>query len=376
MKRPNIQKPRLAIYLPSLRGGGAERAMATLANAFVERGYAVDLVLAKAEGPYLKEIVETVNLVDLNSSRVATSLPSLVRYLRREKPKAMLSAMAHANMIALIARALARVPMRVVVSERSSPSMSISRARNLRGRILGRCTRYTYRFADGIIAVSEGVADDLSALIGIPRHKIDVVFNPVVNERLRYLAEKPATQPWLTFGDGPLVLSAGRLTREKRFDILIRAFGRLRTIRPVRLVIMGEGNLRNGLVSEVERLGLTKDVTFPGFVENPFSIMRRANLFVLSSEQEGLPNVLIQAMACGLPVVSTDCPYGPTEILEEGRWGRLVSVGDVEALAEAMAATLEEVEHPDVEGRAARFNVAQAVDGYLSVMLPDGTRSR
>lgn len=365
------KKEKLALYLPSLRGGGAERVMVTLANAFAERGYGVDLVLAKAEGPYLQEVAEAVRVVDLRSSRVLFSLPGLLRYLRSERPRALLSAMGHANVIAVAARELARVPTRVVVSERNHLSVSIARARSLRARMLGRFMRRAYRRADGIIAVSGGVADDLAAHIGLARENVQVVFNPVVDSRLRALAAEPVDAPWFKKGDRPLVLAVGRLTEQKGFFTLIRAFARLRATQPARLAILGEGELRNELESEVKRLGLKKDVSLPGFVDNPFSFMRHADLFVLSSAWEGLPNVLIQAMACGIPVVSTDCPSGPAEILESGRWGRLVPVGDDKALAEAMAATLDEAEHPDVAARAAEFSVDRAVEGYLRVMLPN-----
>lgn len=361
----------IALYLPSLRGGGAERAMVTLANGFAERGYAVDLVLAKAEGPFLPEVARKVRIVDLGARRVVSSLPGLVRYLRRERPRAMLSALNHANVIALLARRLAGVPTRLVVSERAHLSSSLGSAPSLRGRLMPWFMRRTYPWADGVVAVSAGVADDLAQAIGLPRQRIAVVYNPVVTDEVLVGAEAPLDHPWFAPGEPPVVLSAGRLTMQKDFGVLLRAFAHLRAQRPARLMILGEGELRPELESLTQQLGIHADVALPGFRDNPYAYMRRAAVFVLSSRFEGLPNALIQAMACGTPVVSTDCPSGPAEILEDGQWGRLVPVGDAAALAEAILATLAETNPPDVARRARDFGVDQAVDGYLRVMLGD-----
>jgi glycosyltransferase involved in cell wall biosynthesis len=362
---------KIAIYLPSLRGGGAERVMVTLANGFAERGLAVDLVLAKAEGPYLSGVKGEVRVVDLGASRVLTSLPALVRYFRRERPAAMLSALSHANVIALIARSIARVSTRLVVSEHAHFSISRANATTRRGHLIGKFMRWAYPQADGVVAVSGGVADDLAVSINIPRNTIEVVYNPVVTDDLSSRSRQMPDHPWVNDGGSPVILGVGRLTAQKDFPTLIKAVAHLRQEREVRLLILGEGELRAELEALVRQLRLDDAVALPGFAANPFAIMRAADLFVLSSAWEGLPTVLIEAMACGTPVVSTDCPSGPAEILENGKWGRLVPVGDVDALAEAMVATLEEHEHPDVISRAAEFSLDRAVDGYLRVLLPN-----
>lgn len=359
---------RIAIYVPSLRGGGAERVMAILANGFAARGLAVDLVLAQAKGPYLKDVSDPVRVVDLGSSRVLFSLPGLVRYLRRERPRAMLSALSHANVVAVWAKQLARVSTRLVVSERNTLSAAAGGAREGRARLLPWLMRRTYPKADGVVAVSAGVADDLAAIIGLPRQDVMVVYNPVVTETLVRQSHERVAHPWFALGEPPVILAVGRLTAQKDFSTLVRAFARLRSQRAARLVILGEGELRGMLEAQVAELGFAGDVALPGFMDNPFAWMYHSALFVLSSAWEGLPGTLIQAMACAVPVVSTDCPSGPVEILENGRWGRLVPVGDAEALAVAMAATLDETEHPDVTVRAADFGVDQAVNGYLTVL--------
>ena len=360
---------RIALYLPSLRGGGAERVMVTLANGFAQRGYTVDLVLASAEGPYLEDVAANVRLVDLDTRRVSRSLPRLVRYLRRERPAALLSAMGHANVIAVLARWLAHVPTRVIVSERSNFSASRANAKSLGARLTGSLMAWAYPRADGVVAISCGVADDLARSIGLSRSSIDVVYNPVVTDDLHAKSLLSSEHPWLKPGEPPVILGVGRLTAAKDFSTLLLAFARLRQERMVRLLILGEGELRPQLTALVAELGLQAEVDLPGFSRDPLPIMKHASLFVFSSAWEGFGNVLVEAMACGTRVVSTDCPSGPAEILEGGRWGRLVPVGDVDVLAESMASALDDQNPPDVAARAAEFGVDRAVDGYLRVML-------
>jgi glycosyltransferase involved in cell wall biosynthesis len=340
--------------------------MVTLANGFADRGLQVDLVLAKAEGPYLADVSPSVRVVDLGASRVLASLPGLVRYLRRERPAALLSAMGHANAVAVAARWLSCVPTRLVVSEHNSVSLS---SRSLRARVVLPLLRWAYPHADGIVAVSGGVADDLAQVVGLPRQRITVVHNPVVTPTLLDQAAAHLEHASLGADEPPVVLGVGRLTVQKDFPSLIRAFAKVRAQQPCRLVILGEGELRGELEALVTSLDLSADVALPGYTDNPFAWMRRSSLFVLSSAWEGFGNVLAEAMACGTPVVSTDCPSGPAEILENGRWGRLVPVGDVDALADAMQATLAETTHPDVATRAQDFGVEQAVAEYLGVLL-------
>lgn len=361
--------PRIAIYLPSLHGGGAERVMVTLANGFAERALAVDLVMAKAEGPYLADVSSNVRVLDLGARSVGASLPALVRYLRRDQPSAMLSAMIHANVIALLARHLAGVNTRVVVSERAHFSESKKNESSRRGRVVFWLARHTYPWADGVVAVSAGVADDLARTIGLPRASIDVVYNPVVTEDLVTRAAAPLDHPWFARGAPPVVLGVGRLTAQKGFDVLLHAFARVHQARPARLMILGEGELRPRLEALACELGVQADVALPGFQQNPFPYMRRAGVFALSSRFEGLPNALIQAMACGTPVVSTDCPSGPAEILEHGRWGRLVPVGDALSFAAAISAAIDDTVHPDVCSRASDFDEKQSIGGYLKAML-------
>ncbi|WP_280541572.1 glycosyltransferase [Chromohalobacter sp. 11-W] len=356
---------RIAVFLPSLAGGGAERVMVTLANGIANRGVPVDLVVVIAEGAYLADVSPRVRLVDLGASRMLFSLPALVRYLRRERPYALLSALKHANIIALWARKLARSQTRIVISERNTLPRDGSSERF--ERIVPWLMRLSYPSADAIIAISGGLADDLARRVGLSRESIEVVYNPI-NPRLAQLCEAPLTHPWLKSGQPPVILAVGRLTVQKDYPTLIEAFAEVRKTQAARLVILGEGELREKLEAMVASLGLSADVMFLGFVDNPYAWMRHASLFVLSSAWEGFGNVLAEAMACGTPVVSTNCPNGPAEILDNGAWGQLVPVGDASALAQAMVAALSDETPPDVRHRARHFNLQQALSGYLHAL--------
>lgn len=362
---------KISIFLPSLVGGGAERVMVTLANAFSARGFNVDLVLAKATGAYLRDVAPSVRVVDLQAGRVLKALVPLALYMRRERPMAMLSAMAHANVVALLACKLAQVPLRLVVSERTTISAAYSVAKGLVERINFALVPMLYRAADGICTVSQAASDDLAAFCGLPLQRVETIYNPFDLVRITDKAAEPLDHSWFAAGQLPVLLAIGRLTEAKDYPTLIRAFAKLRQQRKARLVILGEGELRPALQALLASLSLGEDaVQMPGFVPNPYAWLARCRLFVLSSRWEGLPGVLIEAMACGVPVVSTNCLSGPDEILEGGRWGRMVPVGDVDALARAMAAMLDmpSSERPDVRLRAADFEQDRAVDAYLRIL--------
>ena len=368
MNSDNRNIDKVALFLPSLRGGGAERVMVVLANEFAARGFAVDLVLVNAEGPYFKNVDESIKIVNLGATRVLMGLPRLIRYLRSEKPSVMLSALNHANVVAIMARLLAAVKMRLWVSEHNALICSVQNRVLRRERWLPYCMRLLYPFADGVIAVSNGVADDLVRDVNLPRNKIQVIYNPIYSDDLLQLAGEPIDDSCFSSFPSPVLLAAGRLTKQKGFSHLIQAFHKVRKDRAARLLILGEGEERATLQGLINELELNDDVTLLGFKPNPIAYMKKATVFVLSSNWEGFGNVLVEAMACGTPVISTDCPSGPSEILEDGKWGRLVAAGNVDALACAIKETLDETVHPNVAKRAQDFSVCAAVDRYLSVM--------
>ena len=402
---------RIALFIKNLDGGGVQKVTLSLAEALSQHGCQVDLVLSQASGDFAKRLPDTANLVTLRAASSWTArkavltaapqdlaafvhvalpmksthtlryLPDLVRYLHQEKPLALLAAEPRLNCEAVWARRLAQVPTRLVVSEHLHLSHSKFGSAKWRKPYLPHLLRRTYGAADAIIAVSDGVADDLAASTGIPRTRITTIYNPVVTPQLQAKAQEPVDHPWFVPGAPPVLLSVGRLSEQKDFPTLLRAFARLRAshaeqkgqerqrVRDVRLLILGEGPQRKRLEALIKRLGLSAVVALPGFVSNPFAYMSRAAGFVLSSVYEGLPTVLIEALACGCPVVSTDCPSGPAEILRNGQDGRLVSVRDEVALAETLNRLLTSPparEH--LPRRAAQFSADKAVQRYLAVL--------
>jgi glycosyltransferase involved in cell wall biosynthesis len=360
----------LALFVPNLKGGGTERVAAALAAGFAARGHRVDLLLARAEGTYLDQLPATVRIVDFDKDGVFACLLPLARYLRRERPAALLAALGHVNVTALLANRLAGSPSRIVVSERSSIVETTRHHRALRDYVVRFLRRWTYRWADAIVVVASAMVAEMRALPGLAQSRIEMIPNPIVSPAIDEAAR--AEPDCAAFAAGvPVILGAGRLAHEKDFETLLRGFALLRATRDARLVIIGEGADRPALERLAAELGIAGDLSLPGFVTNPFAYMRAAALFVLSSRFEGMPGVLVQAMACGTPVVATDCRTGPAEILEDGRWGALVPVGDPAALALAMAAALDSEDRPDVRERAADFDEAKSVERYLGVLLPD-----
>ena len=283
-------KKRLAFFLPGLYEGGAERIVLNLAKGVSERGYDVDLVLARAEGPYMAQIPDTVRLIDLNAPRVLGSVPALIKYLRRERPSAMLSGM-FANLIALWARRLSGVPCQLAITEHNTLSSIVKSKSDLRWQVYPKLAKWFYPWADQIIAVSNDVANDLTRTAKIPRKLIQVVYNPIITADLQAKSKEPLDHPWFKDGEPPVILSVGRLTDQKAFDILIQAFYFVRKNHAVKLLILGEGENRAALETLIWQLGLEQDVSLMGFVQNPYPYMAHASLFVLPSRWEGLPTV-------------------------------------------------------------------------------------
>ena len=329
----------------------------------------MNLVLARKEGPYLSEIPESVQIVNLNTSRDRQALPALVRYLRQERPYALLSGL-HTNLIALWARRLARVSTRVIVVEHNTLSSRVRYySSDVRMRWMPRLIRRFYPWADGIVAVSHGVAEDLAREAKIPRNRIRVIYNPAVTPELRAKAQAPLEHPWFKPGQPPVILAAGRLTGQKDFPTLIKAFAQVRKAYPSRLLILGEGEERLALETLVKNLGLQETVQLPGFVNNPYPYMAQAYLFVLSSKWEGLPGVLIEAMFCGTRLIATDCPSGPREILQDGRYGTLVPVGDTDALGQAIETALRGELNPPPRESWHPFELNQVTEQYMDILL-------
>jgi glycosyltransferase involved in cell wall biosynthesis len=362
---------RVAFFLGELGGGGAQRVMITLANGFAGRGHEVDAVVAHLSGPLVGDFADGVRTLALDRKSVMAAVPRLATYLRRARPTALVATLDHTNVAAVLAAALSGAPTRVFV--RVASTLDVIESGGLRHRVLRSAVRLAYRRAAGVIAVSEGVAADVALRTAVPRELIHTIYNPVVDDDFDRRASDPVDHPWLRDGAKPVVLGVGRLEPQKDFSTLLRAVALVRTQRDVRLIILGEGAQRAELVELAGDLGLTDHVDMPGFVQNPLPYMRHADAFVLSSRFEGLPGALIQAMAAGCPVVSTDCPSGPSEVLEGGAHGPLVPVGDPKAMADAVLGVLDEP-RPERELRSAadRFRVGVSLDAYERLVLPRG----
>ncbi|MDK3158261.1 glycosyltransferase [Kamptonema cortianum] len=365
---PEQPKTRIALFMSALDGGGAERIMLYLARGFVEAGLEVDLVLAKAEGPLMSQIPPGVRLINLKSKRLILSLPILARYVRKQKPVALLSALEDANLVAIWTRRLMRLPVRVVVTVHNTLSREAQNATNLKRRIAPYLVKLFYPWADAVITVSQGAAEDLARL-GMASGLVKVVYNPVVMPEFYERVKEPVDHYWFEPDRPPVILGVGRLERQKDFPTLIQAFAELRQHRPIRLMILGEGQDRPMLERLIQDLGLGQEVLLPGFVSNPYAYMAKSSVFVLSSLFEGLPTALIEAMAAGIPVVSTDCESGPREILINGQYGPLVPIGDVTAMAEAIAKTLDSpVNSTSLKQRALDFSLEKAIAQYRQVL--------
>jgi glycosyltransferase involved in cell wall biosynthesis len=359
----------IAFFLVNLNGGGAEKVMLSLASGFAEKGLKVDLVVAILEGEYLSLVSPQVRLIDLKSSRLISSLPSLISYLRQNRPQVLISALEDPNTIAVIAKRLARVSTSVILTVHNHLSRASKQSKNLKGKLIPFFVRLFYAWADGIVAVSQGVAEDAAKISNLPLDKIQVIYNPIFTNDLIEKFAQPVNHPWFLQDQPPVILGVGRLTKQKDFPTLIRAFALVQKQYSARLMILGQGEDLSSLQALVAELGLEENVCFPGFVPNPYSYMKQASLCVLSSIFEGFGNVLVEAMLAGTPVVSTDCESGPAEILADGKYGDLVAVGDFESLATAMINNLKNpLDSQLLQKRGQEFSLEAALKKYEQLL--------
>lgn len=350
-------------------GGGVQKAMVGIAGELVARRFGVDVILPRADGPYLSQLPAEANVIELGTKQPLSVMSALVRYLRRTRPKVLLSAQQHTNLAAIWARQLSRVPVRVVISQHNHLSLLAQHDKRTAVRLLPRLSQRFYPWADEIVAVSKGVADDLVQSLALPQERIHVIYEPAFTPDLFEKARESSGHPWLEPKTAPTILGVGRLTKQKDFATLIQAFAEIRKHMQARLIILGEGEERPHLERRVQDLGLEGDVSLPGFADNPYAYMQRADVFVMSSAWEGFGMVLVEALAVGTPVVSTDCPSGPAEILDQGKYGALVPVGDTAALAHAVLGTLHQSPNAaELQKRALDFSLHAVVDRYLEVL--------
>jgi glycosyltransferase involved in cell wall biosynthesis len=380
------QGGRIAISMYRLSGGGAQRRSLALANALAARGYKIDLVVLSDKTRYRHLLLPTIRFVALDTEqrgalhnrlhhylpyrwiRVCLGSVALARYVREESPAILMSAADWVLFTTVFAWHLAGKRGALILRATNFPSANLKIPKLFQNALelgLGMMLRIAYSPATFVIAVSDGVADEIHRLSGIDRTRIVTIYEPVVEPSISEKCDAPLAHAWLEPGQPPVILAVGRLHIQKDYPTLIKAFAMVRSVRSARLVIIGEGRLRRRLQGLIDSLNLGDDAVLAGSTENPFAWMSRASLFVLSSAWEGLGSVLIEALACGCPVVSTNCPSGPSEILQGGDFGTLVACRNPISMANAILSSLEQ--RPDQEAlrnRAQAFSVSSAVDSY------------
>lgn len=388
-----------AFFLRRLDRGGAEGVLLDLARGLVARGDRIDFLLGKRGGALEGRIPEGVQIVEIGEPGLLEALPSLLRlpirdwrdvaaafvpgnprllrsagrlaaYLDHAQPDALLTTLRAGNITSIWAGSLARSACRVIVREANNMSAEQDGESKPFKRAYPRFVRNWFGRASHVIAVSEGVSDDLVSAAGISRDHIATVPNPVDANRVRALAKRPLPEIWPAPEAGPVIMTAGRLVKQKNHALLVRAFAHVRKSVPARLVIFGEGDQRAVLEAQIDELGLADAIQLPGSIDNVYPSMTAAAVFVLSSDWEGFPNVLVEALACGTRIVSTDCPSGPREILRDGDFGTLVERGDDVGLARAILAALAAPADPARQhARANDFSLERAVESYRNVLL-------
>lgn len=361
---------KIAFFMPYFRDGGVETTTVRLAEQFAERGHETDLVTFQHDSPYLAQA--PLQVVDLDARRTLTSSVGLVRYLRRQRPDLLISAHHFANIVSIASRLVSGTYPYHIVTERLQIEYVLEQSETLKDRLLPPLMRLTYPLADDIVTVSRDAGDALADILDIRVGRVTAIYNATLVDEVFEQAEEPVDHPW--FDDEiDVVLGVGRLTPQKDFETLIRAVASARGERDVRLVILGEGDRRAHLERLAEKLGVSDSVDLHGFVDNPYRFMAAADLFVLSSRYEGMPNVLVEAAALKTPVVATDCPSGPRELLDDGAGGPLVPVGDSAAMADAMLDQLRNADRANtriesIQETLQEFRPERTAERYLDLV--------
>jgi glycosyltransferase involved in cell wall biosynthesis len=368
------QPQKLALFIHKIDTYGVGRVVLNLAQEFAALGWHVDLVVSEDSGEHPAIPSECIRLIVLKTPRAASS-PSLrgvlelSQYLKLEKPKAVISFLHYNNEIAILAKYLSREPVKVIVTDHSVLSKTTATAIKKTRKLIPFIARFLYPFADGIVAVSQAVKDDLAKLLKLQDHRIQVIYNPIIDHCIVLRSLENVEHPWFTAKDRPIILAVGRLAPEKDLPTLIHAFARLRQTQPARLVLLGDGfkeSYKASLLQLVAQLDLTDDVLFQGLVKNPYAYMAKSDVLVISSLWEGLSNVAIEALALNLPVVASSCG-GPVELLAHGKYGTLVPVGNPLAMAEAIAATLSQQNLPVSQEWMLQFTTSTVASQYLDL---------
>lgn len=359
----------IAVLLPSLSGGGAEKVLLNLSREICSKGRDLDLILLSESGPYADRIPKEANVISFHSERAITSIPELVRYLSNNEPDALLTSLQVPNIVAILSKHISNSDTKIAV--RVANVNSMSKNSSIKGKIIPYLVKSIYPYADSVIAISGDVKDDVIKY-NVPKENISIIYNPSFSERIIRLREKTPEHHGLFEDEIPVVLGVGRLTPQKDFQTLIRAFSIVSKEVNAKLVILGEGEKKEELVGLTEELDISDSVTFAGFVDNPYSYMYRSSVFVLPSLYEGFPNVLVEALACQCPIVATDCPGGSREILSDSTFGELVATQSPEELAERITMILTgdiTYDGEKLENRAREFNIEDISSKYIRLLV-------
>ncbi|KND49395.1 MAG: Glycosyl transferase, group 1 [Parcubacteria bacterium C7867-008] len=352
-----ISSKKIAFLISSFRAGGGERVMITLANTFAARGYNVDLLVLKPVGQYAEHVDERVNVRSLDRRRMALSLFPLMRYMKEEKPETLLALDEFTHLLALAARYLTKSDTRIVLRIGNMLSELFTRYEGLKSKLLPTLIRAFYKYADGVIAVSKGVRDDIIELTHILPERVSVIYQPKPRSEILEKAQEPVDHPWFKDKTVPLALFVGRLREQKNLPVLIRSFAAVRANMPARLALVGNGREEARVRALIAELNMEDSIELIGYADNPYKYMSKADVFVFPTLWEGMPNALLEAMVVGLPVIASDCSgAGPREIIapdtdhqirmkngvEYATYGVLTAVNDEEALTEAIQTLLSD----------------------------------
>lgn len=368
------QKADIVFYARSLYNGGVDRVVFNLAEEFLSRGIR-PVILVDIDNlwsPFRDLVPKDVPYEVLDAKGPIARVTKLRAYLRRTRPQAvMCTGFGFPNICAILVRWIAGFPFRLMLTEHCFPSVYSNAARPWQSSYwFFRLAHLLYPVADNIVAVSKGTAQDLAKVISIDSESITCIYNPIVSDTLIKSGSAPVDHPWFHDSSVPVIIAVGRLEHQKDFGTLITAFSQVRKQMPCRLMVLGDGTERNMLTELIDKLGLSDDVAMPGFVPNPHAYTAKASLLVLSSRFESLANVIIEAMALGTPVVATNCPSGPAEALDNGRFGRLVNVEDSEMLADAMLDVLRKRPAPVPQSWLEQFTTGTSASRYLELLTP------
>lgn len=365
----------IAFYLPDLEAGGAERAIVALANSLASRGLSITMVLGNAKGPFIAEVSPAVRVENLTKAGPTGKIGMIFRlasYLKGSRPRSIMSSLDLPNVQLVAAARLARYGGLVAISQRATIGPVYQRFGYVRKTAFFTAIRLAYPRADVVICNSSAAADEVCALFGVGRERVVSIHNSVDTKKIDRLANAELTDPWLDGQSTPLIVSVGSITHLKDRSTLIKAFALVRRQRAARLAIVGasyEPEEHAKIVNLISELGLDEQVRLCGFDPNPYRWMRRAAMLVSSSLTEGCPNQLLEGLALGIPIVATDCPGGTGELLEHGKWGRLVPVADIQRMADAMVATLDDPAPPNGRLRAGDFSPSRVTSTYQRVLM-------